>query len=43
MPKVNNIKTEDITPNQLKKLYEAIEQDENKQAANDSTVCPSER
>ena len=32
MPKVNNIKTEDLTPKQLKKLLKAIEKDDHKQA-----------
>lgn len=34
MPKVNNLKTEDLTPEQLARLLEAIEQDANVQAAN---------
>lgn len=34
MPKVNNLKTEDLTPEQLTALLEAIEQDPNIQAAN---------
>jgi integrase len=34
MPKVNNLKTEDLTPQQLSALLEAIEQDPNIQAAN---------
>jgi len=34
MPKLNNIKTEDLTPDQLARLLEAIEQDSNIQAAN---------
>ncbi len=34
MPRVNNIKTEDLTPDQLSALLEAIEQDTNIQAAN---------
>jgi len=34
LPKVNNEKTEDLNTDQLKKLWEAIEIDENKQAAN---------
>ncbi len=34
MPKVNNIKTEDLTPDQLARLLEAIEKDSNLQAAN---------
>jgi integrase len=34
MPKVNNLKTEDLTPEQLARLLEAIEQDVNVQAAN---------
>ena len=34
MPKVNNLKTEDLTPEQLTALLEAIEQDPNLQAAN---------
>jgi integrase len=34
MPKVNNVKTEDLTPEQLTALLEAIEQDPNIQAAN---------
>lgn len=34
MPKVNNIKTEDLTPEQLLNLLEAIENDTNIQAAN---------
>lgn len=33
MPKVNNLKTEDLTPEQLSRLLEAIEQDANVQAA----------
>ncbi len=33
MPKVNNIKTEDLTPEQLSRLLEAIENDANTQAA----------
>jgi integrase len=32
MPKVNNIKTEDLTPKQLKKLLKAIKKDDHKQA-----------
>ncbi len=32
MPKVNNIKTEDLTPKQLKKLLKAIEKDDHAQA-----------
>ncbi|BBO92069.1 tyrosine-type recombinase/integrase [Desulfosarcina ovata] len=32
MPKVNNIKTEDLSPDQLKKLLEVIEMDTHKQA-----------
>ena len=34
MPKVNNLKTEDLTPGQLASLLEAIEQDPNIQASN---------
>jgi integrase len=34
MPGVNNVKTEDLTPEQLASLLEAIEQDPNVQAAN---------
>jgi integrase len=34
MPKVNNLKTEDLTAEQLARLLEAIEQDANVQAAN---------
>jgi len=34
MPQVNNLKTEDLTPEQLARLLEAIEQDPNTQAAN---------
>ncbi len=34
MPKVNNLKTEDLAPEQLTALLEAIEQDPNIQAAN---------
>jgi integrase len=34
MPKVNNQKTEDLNPEQLSALLEAIEQDPNIQAAN---------
>ncbi len=34
MPKVNNIKTEDLTPEQLSALLEALEQNSNVQAAN---------
>ena len=34
MPGVNNLKTEDLTPDQLTSLLEAIEQDPNIQAAN---------
>lgn len=34
MPKVNNLKTEDLTPEQLARLLEAMEQDANTQAAN---------
>ncbi len=34
MPKVNNLKTEDLAPEQLTALLEAIEQDSNIQAAN---------
>jgi integrase len=34
MPKVNNLKTEDLTPDQLAALLEAIDQDTNIQAAN---------
>jgi len=34
MPKVNNLKTEDLTPEQLARLLEALEQDANIQAAN---------
>ncbi len=34
MPKVNNLKTEDLNPEQLAALLEAIEQDPNTQAAN---------
>jgi integrase len=33
-PKVNNLKTEDLTPEQLARLLEAIEEDENLHAAN---------
>jgi len=33
-PKVDNLKTEDLTPEQLKSLLDAIEQDDNIQAAN---------
>lgn len=33
-PRVNNLKTEDLTPEQLTKLFEAIENDENIQAKN---------
>jgi integrase len=33
MPKVNNIKTEDLTPERLSRLLEAIEKDANTQAA----------
>ena len=32
MPRVNNIKTEDLTPKQLKKLLKAIEKDDHQQA-----------
>ena len=32
MPKVNNIKTEDLSPKQLKKLLKAIEKDDHEQA-----------
>jgi len=34
MPKVNNLKTEDLTPKQLKKLLGAIDKDDSIQAAN---------
>lgn len=34
MPRVNNIKTEDLNPDQLKKLLEAIDNDPNIQAGN---------
>jgi integrase len=34
LPKVNNLKTEDLNPEQLSALLEAIEQDPNQQAAN---------
>jgi integrase len=34
MPQVNNLKTEDLNPEQLAALWEAIEQDPNIQAAN---------
>ena len=34
MPKVNNLKTEDLTPDQLTKLLSAIDKDPNVQAAN---------
>jgi integrase len=34
MPRVNNLKTEDLTPEQLTRLLEAIDQDPNTQAAN---------
>jgi len=34
MPKVHNLKTEDLTPDQLTKLLEAINKDENIQVAN---------
>jgi integrase len=34
MPKVNNVKTEDLAPEQLARLLEAIEQDANIQVAN---------
>jgi integrase len=34
MPRVNNLKTEDLTPEQLASLLDAIEQDSNIQAAN---------
>ena len=34
LPKVDNKKTEDLTPDQLKRLWQAIEADENFQAAN---------
>jgi integrase len=34
MPRVNNVKTEDLSPDQLTALLEAIEQDKNLQAAN---------
>jgi integrase len=34
LPKVNNLKTEDLTPDQLTSLLSAIEQDPNVQAAN---------
>jgi integrase len=34
MPKVNNLKTEDLTPDQLEALLEAMESDPNLQAAN---------
>jgi integrase len=33
-PRVNNLKTEDLTPEQLKRLLEAIEKDQNIQAKN---------
>ena len=34
MPRVNNLRTEDLAPDQLSKLMEAISQDHDKQAAN---------
>lgn len=34
MPKVNNLKTEDLTPEQLARLLDAIREDKNLQAAN---------
>lgn len=34
LPKVNNTKTEDLTPEQLRRLWQAIEEEENFQAAN---------
>ena len=34
MPKVNNVKTEDLTPDQLEKLLKAIEEAPNRQVAN---------
>ena len=34
MPKVNNLKTEDLTRGQLRRLFEAIDKDEDIQAAN---------
>jgi integrase len=34
LPRLNNIKTEDLSPNQLKKLIAAIDKDKNIQAAN---------
>lgn len=34
MPRVNNVRTEDLTPDQLKKLLESIDQDLDIQAAN---------
>ncbi len=34
MPKVNNLRTEDLTPDQLKSLLEAMDNDVNEQAAN---------
>lgn len=34
LPKVDNQKTEDLTPNQLRRLWQAIEEEENFQAAN---------
>lgn len=34
MPKVNNLKTEDLTPKQLKNLLDAIDKDDSIQAAN---------
>lgn len=34
MPKVHNLKTEDLTPDQLRKLLKAIDQEENVQVAN---------
>jgi integrase len=34
MPKVNNLKTEDLTPEELTRLLQAIDEDENRQVAN---------
>lgn len=34
LPRVDNTKTEDLTPQQLKRLWQAIEEDDNFQAAN---------
>jgi integrase len=34
MPRVNNLKTEDLTPQELRRLLKAIDEDENVQAAN---------